>query len=87
MGSVRAPRGTAGVHRHSEGLGSPGVFRGARNTAREARALPMHAVPLFSPFLSLLISERWYPVFLVGLLWLDVIGGWKPPFLAAWVPS
>ena len=68
MGSARAsravpcaPRGTPGVHRHSERLGSPGVFReGAEYGTRGACAPPNHASLLFQPLfpVSLFLKDR-----------------------------
>ena len=58
MGSARAsravpcaPRGTPGVHRHSERLESPGVFReGAEYGTRGACAPPTTPACIFSPY-------------------------------------
>ena len=65
LGGAHAPRvpysapsrNTRGDPRRSECLWTPGVPRGAHGTAREARALPMHAA--LHPIRPV-NSESWY---------------------------
>jgi hypothetical protein len=68
MGSARAsravpcaPRGTPGVHRHSERRGWPGVFREGAEYGTRGACAPHARQPAFSALIpSLHISERSY---------------------------